>query len=81
MPPTPTSSRGVTMTPTATPVACVGDCDDSGSVTIADLVTGVNIVLGNQPISRCPAFDADDSGTVTINELVQGVNNTLNGCP
>ena len=81
MPPTPTATRGVTATPTATPVVCVGDCDGSGSVSISDLVTGVNIVLGSQPITRCPAFDPDDSGTVTISELVQGVNNTLNGCP
>jgi hypothetical protein len=78
--PTSTSTRGVTVTPTATPVPCVGDCDGSGVVTVSDLVTGVNIVLDNQPITRCPAFDPDDSGTVTISELIQGVNNTLNGC-
>jgi len=60
--------------------ACVGDCDDSGSVAINELVLGVRISLGESDLTACPAFDGDDSGTVAINELVQGVNNALTGC-
>ena len=78
--PTATASRAFTATPTETPPACVGDCDGSGTVTVSDLITGVNIVLGNRQITSCPAFDADRSGTVTIGELIQGVNNALGSC-
>jgi hypothetical protein len=81
--PTPTIGPGDTPTPTATvlPSACVGDCDGNGVVTVSDLITGVNIALGNLPLANCPAFDPDGSGMVTVGELIQGVNNALNGCP
>ena len=61
--------------------ACVGDCNDSGTVTIEELITGVNIALGTAAIVTCPAFDSNDSGTVTIEELIAGVSSALNGCP
>lgn len=61
--------------------SCVGDCDDMGAVSISNLVLGVNISLGSQPLSSCEAFDGNGSGTVQINELIQGVNNALDGCP
>ena len=52
-------------TPTATPPpACVGDCNGNGTVTVNELIVGVNIALGNQPASTCPAFDVNGSGTV-----------------
>jgi hypothetical protein len=50
-------------------------------VTIDDLVTGVNISLGQLPISDCPAFDANVSGEVTVVELLQGLLNAQHGCP
>src|SRR5262245_7421282 len=56
---------------------CVGDCDNSNTVTVNELVTGVNIALDRANISTCPSFDADSSDTVTVNELVTGVNNLL----
>jgi hypothetical protein len=77
---TPTGAVG---TPTATvpPGSCVGDCNGSDSVEINELIIGVNIALGNTPLSTCPSFDANHSGMVEINELVTAVNNALNGCP
>ncbi|MBI4517249.1 MAG: hypothetical protein HY699_15695 [Deltaproteobacteria bacterium] len=60
--------------------ACVGDCDGSGTVTVDELVRGVNIALGTQPLLNCPSFDRDSSNTVTVDELVAGVNNALVGC-
>src|SRR5215475_3448314 len=60
---------------------CVGDCNGNGSVEINELIIGVNIALGNLPVSQCPSFDCDNTGTVPINCLIQGVNNALNGCP
>ena len=67
-------------TPMARAQDCVGDCDDSGTVTIDELIRGVNINLGSQLVSVCPAFDCDDTGTVPVNCLIQGVNNSLEGC-
>jgi hypothetical protein len=58
----------------------VGDCDGSGNVAIGELITGVNIALGSQPIDRCPAFDSSGNHRVEISELVAAVNRALNGC-
>ena len=62
------------------PIACVGDCGGDGSVTVDELLTMVNIALGNTPNSACPAGDADSSGDISVNEIVAAVNNALNGC-
>jgi hypothetical protein len=62
-------------------VSCVGDCNVDGSVTVDEIVRMVNIALGQQDVSICPAADRDGSGTVTVDEIVQAVNNALNGCP
>lgn len=82
---TPTPTEGPpTQTPTVTrtfgPVPCVGDCNDSGSVTVNELVVGVNIALGSASIDACLAFDTNDDGTVTVNELIAGVNAALGVC-
>ncbi len=60
--------------------SCLGDCNGNLQVDISDLVTGVNIALGNDPISVCPAFD-NGSGMVTVDVLIAAVLNALNGCP
>ena len=54
-----------------------GDCNGDGVVTIEELIVGVNISLGNQPITNCPAYDTNGDGEVTIEELIQAVNNAL----
>jgi hypothetical protein len=59
---------------------CTGDCDGNGEVTINELILGVNIALGNLPLSMCEAFDCEGNNMVPINCLIQGVNNALNGC-
>jgi hypothetical protein len=59
---------------------CVGDCDGDGMVAINELILGVNIALGLQPVSACPAFE-NAQGQVDIAQLIKGVNNALNGCP
>ncbi len=60
--------------------ACVGDCARNGTVTIDDLITGVNIALGTQAVSACTAMDFDGDGTVTVSELLLAVVNALDGC-
>jgi hypothetical protein len=59
---------------------CVGDCNGNDVVTINELILGVNIALGTQPVSACPAF-ANAQDMVNIAQLIKGVNNALNGCP
>ncbi len=62
-------------------LACSGDCNGDGEVTIDELILGVNIALENAPTLSCAAFDGDHSGTVTIDEIVGAVNVALTGCP
>ena len=88
MTPTPTPTEPATPQPTVTPtvtalpsVDCIGDCDGDGSVGISELIRGVNIALGVQPLSSCSVFDGNGSLRVEINELIQGVHNALHGCP
>ena len=58
---------------------CLGDCSGDGVVSISELISGVDIALGEQPVKTCPAF-ASGSGMVGIAQLVTGVRNALNGC-
>jgi hypothetical protein len=78
--PTATDTATPESSASATPVACVGDCDGSGGVEVTDLIIMVNVALGSQAVSACPAGDANGDGTVTVPELVQAVNNALAGC-
>lgn len=77
--PTPTTSAA-TATATAPTAECVGDCDGSGEVAVNELVTMVNIALGQRPVADCLAGDPNDSGSIAIAELVTAVNRALRGC-
>ena len=61
-------------------LACVGDCDGDGTVTVSELVTAVNIALGLAPLNTCTAVDTNGDGMVTINELVAAVTGALIEC-
>jgi len=76
---TPTDTA-VPATATATAPACAGDCSGDGSVTVNELITGVNIALGNSAASVCPSFDRNGDGEVSIAELIAAVNAALTGC-
>ncbi|MBX3025537.1 hypothetical protein KF840_11590 [bacterium] len=60
---------------------CPGDCNGDKQVAINELIIGVNIALGAQPVSACPSFDTNGDGSVAINELIGAVNAALSGCP
>lgn len=79
---TPTASATALPSGSATvsPTHCIGDCDGGGSVSIDELIRGVNMSLADSQASSCAAFDVDGSGAVTIEELIQAVNAALNGC-
>jgi hypothetical protein len=59
---------------------CVGDCDGNGSVSVGELVTGVDIALGLLPLQACPSFAIDGRG-VDIDALISAIGFALNGCP
>ncbi len=66
-------------TPTVVPLSCRGDCDRDGSVSIAELVSGVLSLL--QPaVSPCPALDANRDDRVSVDELVASVVASLSDC-
>ncbi|MFN8628320.1 MAG: hypothetical protein U0587_20395 [Candidatus Binatia bacterium] len=73
--PTPT----VLPTPTATPKPCAGDCNGDGYVTIDEILTMVNIALGDANLT-CPAGVFDHDGLVTVDNIVAAVNAALTGC-
>jgi Bacterial Ig domain len=59
---------------------CTGDCNQDGSVTLDEVVTGVGIALGRIPMSRCHLLDANADARASVMELVAAVNVELNGC-
>lgn len=84
--PTPTPSETPTATATSTPTptvvpACIGDCDGDGAVTVDELVTMVNIALGNVAAESCRAGDRNGDGAITVDEIVTAVVAALEGCP
>jgi len=67
-------------TATNTPGPCAGDCNDDGTVAVDDILTMINIALGNMPVTACGAGDANHDGRITVDEILTAVSNALNGC-
>jgi parallel beta-helix repeat protein len=59
---------------------CDGDCNADLDVTVDEVITGINIALGNLPVTTCLQFDRRNDGIVTVDELVAAVNRALQGC-
>lgn len=83
--PTPSGAPTSTALPSPTPPpvaagACVGDCTNDGAVTVAELLSMVNIALGNAAITGCLAGDGNRDKQISINDILAAVNNALNGC-
>jgi hypothetical protein len=47
---------------------------------VGEILTMVNIALGNVQLLDCEAADANHDGQVTVDEILTAVNNALNGC-
>ena len=77
--PTPTPTMPTGATSTVAPPLCAGDCDGDSVVTIAELITMVNIALGSAQPSAC-AHGVPNGAAVNIALIIQAVNNALNGC-
>lgn len=76
--PSPTPTKGVT--PVPSPKTCTGDCSGDGHITVDEILTTVNIGLGNTQITACGVADANHDGQITVDEILAAVNNALNGC-
>jgi hypothetical protein len=59
---------------------CTGDCNADGEIVVSELVSGVNVALGNARLNRCGAADFDRDGEVGIAELISSVDHSLSGC-
>lgn len=92
--PTPSATRTLTSSATPTPTPrtpatpiirtpgpCTGDCNENGSVSVAELTRAVRIALESLGIAACPLADSDASGAVDISDLIGAVANALHGCP
>jgi hypothetical protein len=80
-PPTPTPTPSPPPTPTPTTGVCFGDCGGGDDhVTVDEILTMVNIALGNVDVSACMAGDVNRDGHITVEEILVAVHNALNGC-
>ena len=70
-----TSSCTVTATFTAAISAKPGDCDSSGTVTIAEVQSAINMFLGLKAVDVC--VDIDSSNGVSIAEVQKVINSFL----
>jgi hypothetical protein len=51
-----------------------------GTVTVNELLTMVNIALGNALVSACSVADATGNGQITVDEILRAVGRALNRC-
>jgi hypothetical protein len=49
-------------------------------VTVDEILTMVNIALGNTPVTDCLAGDRNGDEMITVDEILAAVNNALTGC-
>jgi len=76
----PQATSQVVVTDAVVGEACVGDCNGDGEVTVNEIIVMVNVALGTNNVSACPAGDADGNQAIEITEIIAAVNNALNGC-
>lgn len=66
--------------PAAAEVSCIGDCNSDGEVTVDEILLGINIALGTEPIAQCPSVDANGDGAVSVDEIIAAISTALSGC-
>ncbi len=60
--------------------SCAGDCDGDGTVTVAELVSLVQIGMERRPMTACAAADSAGEVQLTVSDLVAAVASALHGC-
>ncbi|MFI5366231.1 MAG: hypothetical protein ACHQ4J_11460 [Candidatus Binatia bacterium] len=71
----------LSIAPSVVRAQCAGDCDNTGKVTIDDILTMVDIALGTANVSTCTPGDTNHDSHITIDEILAAVNNALTSCP
>jgi len=61
--------------------SCVGDCDESGDVSVAELGIAVQLALTGDTTETCLGADANGDDSIAIEELVTAVHHAASGCP
>lgn len=75
------AGASISVSVTVLPPMCTGDCDGDDAVTVAELLTLVNIALGTTDVGPCDAGDGNHDGEITVVDLLAAVTNALDGCP
>jgi hypothetical protein len=60
---------------------CAGDCNADQAVTVDEILTMVNIALGNASATACLGGDTTRDAEITVDEILAAVTKALNGCP
>jgi hypothetical protein len=59
---------------------CAGDCNADGHATVDELVTMINVALGDASVLACPVGDASLDGDTTVDEITAAIDAALSGC-
>ena len=60
---------------------CTGDCNANGAVAVNEILTLVNVTLGEASTDTCANADALGLDDLDIGDVVIAVRNALDGCP
>ena len=52
---------------------CGGDCDESGAITVDEILIVIRIALGEEELATCPTSDVSGDGRVTVDEVIAAV--------
>jgi len=61
-------------------VPCACDCNNSGTVTVDEIIRGVNIAVGSEAVDLCQSLDRNHDNQVDESDLMQAVSDALEGC-
>lgn len=59
---------------------CPGDCNGDGSITINELIRGINILINGSGLAACPVADLNGDGLVLVDESIAATGNAYDGC-
>ena len=59
---------------------CIGDCNNTGTVSSGDLLLLLDLALRGGSTSGCAAGDADGNGQITIEDLISAVGSAQRSC-
>jgi len=61
-------------------LACPGDCNGDGVVTVDELLAAVNAAVESGRVPQCDSVDTNGDGRVTMDEILMATQRMLRGC-